>query len=233
MNRLGQLLQVLLLVPKADNAIGIEGSGELYPWVERHRYYFTSVSSKMKDVLSGSCLHNLQVVNDSTIQLPNVNESVYVASFPPSDEIVKWWRNLERPMQMRVDPNLCDAVLTKRIPIFNNTGCQLQGYMNPSAPRCQNKYLKYICDKSRMPIDDPTSNRFILPESDHATTDLPPYPWLLSVRNSFVSMCGHISSGCGLMHTTSNCMGIMLSYQANLFFEKCRTTLLENVSTIQ
>jgi hypothetical protein len=226
----GLLPLVTLFLFSRNVYASTESSTETYPWNERHRYYFSSLVTKMTDTLSEGCRRTLNVLNDGVILLPSSSTILNVASMPPHIEIVNWWRALQKPQQMRVDPNLCDAVLTKKLPIFNNTGCQLRGYMNPSAPRCQNKYLKYVCDQSRIPIDDSRRNSFVLPESDHSTAELPPQPYLLTAKDSFVSMCGHISSYCGLVHTTSNCMGITSKYDADLFHKKCSPSLSENVS---
>ena len=214
-----------------DLATIVDSNAKDYPWTERQRYYFPTVEDKMKEILSDKCLTKLTVLPDGVILLPPSNATLNVASMPVKKEIVEWWRSMAKPSQMRVDPNLCDAVLTKRVPIFNNTGCQLQGYMHPSAPRCQTKYLKYVCDQSRIPIDIPASNSFVIPESDHSTADLPPQPWLLTARNSFVSMCGSISTACGLVHTTSNCMGTSSKYQATKFISKCPSSLMNEVRT--
>jgi hypothetical protein len=133
---------------------------------------------------------------------------------------------LSRPQQMRVEPYLCDAVYEKRRPIFFNKGCQLPHYMNPSAPRCQTKYLKWICEQAQRNITDSsistTGSAFVLPESDHQTSFIPPIPWLLSARNALVSKCGTIVTACGYVHTTANCMATGNSYAAKKFNDSCR-----------
>jgi len=162
---------------------------------------------------------------DSTILVPQDASMIHVSSFPVSKAVTSWWKDIPRPVQMRVEPYLCDVVLTKRIPIWNNTGCQLAAYMNPSAPRCQTKYLKWICDSARMPITETRPNRFVLPESDHSKTEMPPQPWLLTARDAFVSMCGHIVTQGGLVHTTANCMATGYRNQALLFQKRCPISL--------
>lgn len=214
----------------AGSSLGIDA--EPYDWNKRNHYYFRSLKSKMDGVLSENCLSALNLLEDGVIRLPNSSRTINVASMPVDDQILRWWKNIEQPKQMRVDPNLCDAVMKKRRPIFTNKGCLLAGYMSPSAPRCQNKYLKYICDESRIAINDPVRNGFVLPESNHFNSELPPQPWLLTARNSFVSMCGHISSDCGLIRTTANCMGIGFQRQADLFHSRCPTSLVNNVSIL-
>ena len=93
--------------------------------------------------------------------------------------------------------------------------------MHPSAPRCQTRYLKWICDHSRMDITEEKGNGFILPESDHSRTEKPPQPYLVKIRNASVSMCGDISMSCGYLHTTANCMATGYRWQAQQFHKKC------------
>ena len=212
-------------------SVSLDSDAERYPWTQKLIYYYPSVDEKMKDILSPDCSRKLSILKDGLIQLPSSNATINVASMPVKNEIMEWWKSIQRPNQMRVDPNLCDSVYTKRKPIFNGTGCQLQGYMHPSAPRCQNKYLKYVCDQSQIPIDESNGNAFVLPESDHRKTLLPPQPWLLTARNSFVSMCGTISTDCGLIHTLSNCQGTSLKHRGSLFLKKCASAQMNNVRT--
>ena len=114
----------------------------------------------------------------------------------------------------------------KKQPIFTNTGCQLEGYMNPSSPRCQTQYLKWACYNSAQAINDTTITSFIIPESDHSNAELPPQPWILTARNAFVSVCGYISSKCGLVHTTANCKAIAHELAADSFHAKCPASLV-------
>ena len=207
----------------------VANSLEPYPWKERWKYYFPSLEKKMSETLVGTCETSWKRLGDGTIELPVDSSSISVASIPISKSIVMWWKQIPRPKQMRVEPNLCDIIYTRRIPIFNNSGCQLPVYMNPSAPRCQTKYLKWICDEARMPINISLANHFVLPEADHSQTELPPQPWIITARDSFVSMCGHVSTQCGLIRTTANCMATGYKTQAALFHKKCPTSLVEKV----
>ena len=122
----------------------------------------------------------------------------------------------------RVEPQLCDHPYTRKRPIFNNSGCQLPGYMHIGAPRCQVKYLKWICDHSRISFDDSRSNGFVIPESDHANSFVPPVPWLLMANDVLVSLCGDVVHACGLVHTQSNCMGLRQRYEAEQFQRGCK-----------
>jgi hypothetical protein len=182
-----------------------------YTWKSRENYYFPDLDKKVDQITLGKdCKARVLLRKDGIISLPKSVEDIHVSTFPVSKDVFDWWRQIPRPQQMRVDPYICDVVYTKKLPIFKNTGCQLAGYMSPSAPRCQTQYLKWICEQARVPIDDVTANHFVLPESDHtANIHLPPpQPWLLTARNAIVSMCGQISMPCGkkmgLLRTVPN-----------------------------
>ncbi len=176
-----------------------------YTWNKRANYYFTNVTEKIKQIsLLNSCISCFKVQHHNTITVPATLSDVYIAEFPISKDIFDWWANIPKPRQMRVDPYICDVVYTKRLPIFNNTGCQLPGYMSPSAPRCQTKYLKWICEQARLPIEEVQPNHFSIPEADHRNNMAapPPQPWLVTARNAIVSLCGQVSLPCGNIYFT-------------------------------
>jgi len=178
---------------------GLTESGP-YTWNKRDNYYFASLEDKIKQIsFQNACTNSFKRQPNSTINIPISVDDVYIAEFPVSAELFSWWIDIPKPKQMRVDPYICDVVYTKRLPIFNNTGCQLPGYMSPSAPRCQTKYLRWICEQSRLSIDDTSTNHFTIPEADHKSNAAhpPPQPWLLTAKNAIVSMCGQISLPCG------------------------------------
>lgn len=137
----------------------------LYPWKNKNSYYFPNIELKLNEILHGNCINTYKILTNNKIELPNDSSYLNIASFPISKSIFDWWLKIPKPIQMRNDPFLCDVVYTKKKPIFNNSGCQLPHYMNPSAPRCQTKYLKWICDNARLKIDEVLPNYFILPES--------------------------------------------------------------------
>jgi hypothetical protein len=171
-----------------------------YTWKARDQYYFPTLSSKVSTIsLQGQCKPAVKLVDDQSTALPANDSDLLISTFPITKDIFQWWHRIPRPKQMRVDPYICDVVYTKKLPIFKNTGCQLAGYMSPSAPRCQTQYLKWICDSARIPINSSIANGFALPESDHHSNidNPPPQPWLLTARNATVSMCGQILSTCG------------------------------------
>ncbi len=167
----------------------------------------------------------MQFLPNST--LPNYSASgklknfLSISTFPPNQQLAEWWLSIPKPRQMRVEPLLCDHPYTRKRPIFNSSGCQLPGYMHPAAPRCQVKYLKWICDRARMPIDSTRGNGFVIPESHHAKALIPPQPWLITINNALVSMCGDIVSTCGIIHTKSNCMGMRQQQEAKYFRRFC------------
>jgi hypothetical protein len=210
--------------------LGTPADENAFMWKDRWRYYFPSVETKMAEILSPGCYRKINRTNNWMIEIPNDDDVLNIASTPIKKDVVAWWRDISRPNQMRVDPNLCDLVYTKSKPIFNGTGCQVPAIMNPFAPRCQTKYLKRICDSARKSIEDKVPNNFVLPESDHKTIDMPPQPWILTARNALVSMCGQISSKCGLVHTTANCMATGQKSLSLKFVEKCNLNSLLNVS---
>lgn len=102
--------------------------------------------------------------------------------------------------------------------------------MHPSAPRCQTQYLKSICQQASLLIDNHQPNGFILPESNHATTYLPPQPWLVTTKDTFVSMCGQISLSCGMIHTNTNCRALAYEMHALTFQRYCPLSLRTTVT---
>lgn len=129
--------------------------------------------------------------------------------------------HLQNFVQMRVEPSLCDSAVRHKNPIFNKTTCQLSYIMNPSSPRCQISYLRWICDRARMPIADSRPNHFTLPEADHFNAYLPPVPYLATARDAFVSLCGQVVTRCGLLHTTANCQAPGYKDHALNFRQMC------------
>lgn len=215
----------LLSTSKSENS-------ESYPWKSKSKYYYSTTDEKLQEILNGNCMGVVRTLKDNEIRVPLDSNQLYVSSFPSSKDIVEWWKAMPKPKQMRVEPFLCEDVYNKKLPIFNNKGCQLPAYMSPSAPRCQTQYLKKICDQSQLNITDTVANHFVLPESDHATTFLPPVPYLLTARNSFVSMCGQISGPCGFVHTNANCMATGYKSQAMQFQSSCPLRLLQQNSSV-
>lgn len=182
----------------------LDAEDQPFSWLRQEDYYFKKLDAKFRLMdIEGSCSNALSI--RKKLEVPPKGE-VYMSSIQVNDSLVQWWHSIPPPKQHRVDPLLCEAPYQRKKPIFDNDGCFMRLYMSKSAPRCQSKYLKYICDKSQMNIEDSTPNGFFIPEANHKNTFMPPTPWILTVRDSFVTACGQISSQCGPIHTTTNCM---------------------------
>jgi hypothetical protein len=170
---------LLIELSLSNRLLSIKDNSLLYPWKNKNSYYFPTIESKLNEILHGNCINSYKIIPNGVIESPNDNSYLNIANFPVPKSIFEWWLKIPKPTQMRNEPFLCDVVYTKKKPIFNNSGCQLPHYMNPSAPRCQTKYLKWICDNARLEVDVDKPNYFILPESNHKTSFIPPQPWLL------------------------------------------------------
>lgn len=168
-----------------------------YVWKNKSKYYFSTIEEKMEEILLNNCSQNYQRLKDGVMETPKTSEILHISVIPVASDILDFWKSIPKPTQMRVEPFLCENVYAKKLPIFNNTGCQLPTYMSPSAPRCQTQYLRWICEQSQLDITNTKPNHFVLPEAGHSTTFLPPQPWILMAKDSFVSMCGQISGPCG------------------------------------
>lgn len=221
------IILLLLLILKVFTLK--DDTNDQFIWHQKEKYYFPSIDIKMKVILEERCYDSLEIQKDNTILIPKDKDSIYVSNFPPIEQIVTFWKSMKKPIQMRVEPFLCDTGYSKKHPIFNNPTCQLPGYMSPSAPRCQTKYLKWICDNARMDINVTKPNYFIIPEADHAYTFSPPVPWLLTAKNAYVSMCGSIHASCGLIHTNANCKGTAFLVMGQAFKNKCSYSKLNTV----
>lgn len=241
-------------VQSSNNFIGDEYyknllHGNRFQWKDIAHYYYPTLQHKLEAILYQDCKKSYVILPvNSSIITPSDRDKIYVIPFPPHERLETFWRNIPKPAQMRVDPYLCEAVNIKKRPIFNNTGCQLPHYMSSGAPRCQTSFLKWICDQSSMPINQSIANGFVLPEADHLTWINPPQPWLLSVRESLVTMCGQIVTKCGtlirliigsiqlchgfvgLIHTNANCMATGQRSLSQLFQKRCSLDKFTKVS---
>lgn len=204
-----------------------------YEWKLRDTYYYNDIAMKMKLlIIWGNCTSFFYRLSDNTIKIPKDVGSIYISSFPSNESLFLWWKSIPKPIQHRVDPYICDMAYRKRLAIFNNTKCQLPTYMNPSAPRCQTKYLEWICNQSKLDIYNTKPNYFIIPESNHNIIyNIPPQPWLLTTKQTFVSMCGQILLSCGVIHTNTNCRSIAYQTQAKSFQKYCPLSLLSSHKT--
>jgi hypothetical protein len=222
---------LLVLVPLLGHYYVASDSTSIVDWTDRERYYYPDLRVKLSELLMGQqeCIEKAVIGGDNDDRVPSSGDITKISSFPVekrSPGLLEWWKSMEPPKQIRVEPFLCEDVNSKRHPIWKSMGCQLKHYMNPSAPRCQTKYLKYICDNSQLDVDIERGNGFILPESNHAKTEKPPQPYLVTTRNAIVSMCGDLSMPCGYLHTTANCMATGFRWQAQQFHKKCPQSIL-------
>jgi hypothetical protein len=127
------IINILLLITPVIT-YGVEVEQE-YVWRSRSEYYYQSIQEKMKFVLPSTCMSVLKTLKNGTIEVPSSDNTLNVASMPVNQELLEWWKSIPRPKQMRVDPFLCEAVMIKKRPIFDNVGCQIKGWMNPGSPR--------------------------------------------------------------------------------------------------
>lgn len=211
------------------------GNFSNYTWLTKWKYYYPSIEMKLRGIVSNECLHSYKLSSLKEVESAENNSAILAISIPVSNHIFNWWYNISRPSQMRVEPFLCDEPYTKKKPYFNNKGCENPaGYMSQSAPRCQIGYLKWICDQSRTDIEEVHGRGFVLPESDHKNSDfIPPNPFLLSVSNSYVMMCGQVYSACGLIATTTNCMAERhISQMKRKFMKGCTHSLIQENSSL-
>lgn len=207
-----------------------------YTWLAKWKYYYPSLELKMVEILSNKCLDSLKISELKDVESAKNNTTILAATIHVSNHIFLWWRNISRPKQMRVEPFLCDEPYMKKKPYFNNKGCENPaGYMSQSGPRCQIGYLKWICDQSRMEIDISSGNGFVLPESDHKQSDfIPPQPFLISVSNAYVMMCGQVYTQCGIIAMTTNCMAEKhISQMKRKFTKGCTHDLVKDNSSLQ
>jgi hypothetical protein len=209
---------------------GTSTSAQPYEWREKEKYYYPTVQQKSVDIVNGNCTYTLMRGDPDRIKFNNaLNSDLLIYEFPIDNELLTLWQSMQSPVQMRIDPLLCDIVYTKKNPIFNNTGCQLPDYMSGSAPRCQTSYLKWICQQSKLDIHSQLGNNFALPESAHSSTEIPPTPYLVVANDSYVTLCGQIVSRCGMVHTTANCKSKGYKSQGILFQKKCNMDIKSKV----
>jgi len=172
----------------------------------------------------------IKMLPSGQFEIPSTDSELFVTPMPVNNRILSWWKAIRRPKLMRVDPNLCDAIVFEKHPIFNKPGCT-HFHLHPGAPRCQNDYMKWACYNSARAISDHvTTTFFVLPESDHLTTQLPPEPYIITARNAFISMCGEISSKCGLVRNTADCGAEQRKSAASSFYENCPISLMTQVN---
>lgn len=181
------------------------GGASLWPRLED--YYYTNLTLQLQTLdADGRCLPHMRLA-DPPLRAPS-DPGLLLVFRPEVDQQLRlWWLNMPAPRQHRVHPDLCAAAyLKKKRAIFDHAGCFIPVYMSPAAPRCQNAYLKRLCEGASQGPDDSSPRAFFIPEAHHLSAPLPPDPWLIAARDAFVTACGQVSASCGSLHTTANCM---------------------------
>lgn len=202
------------------------------PWRAKTKYYYEDLRLKVNEMVQPSCRASIRFAAVDQVAIPHDDSVVSVTPLTIDDTTMRWWRSFDRPVQMRVDPLLCKAVYLKKTPIFDQPSCQLKTYMHPSAPRCQTKYLKWLCETTQLDINDDRPNYAIMPEAHHNRTFLPPQPYILTIRNAYVMMCGQVIANCGAIRTTANCQSNGQVMFMGPFQQACSMQQLSSVRTI-
>jgi hypothetical protein len=174
-------------------------------WPTRSKYYANSLETTLSGILelNGGCTTSTKILPVGEIRVPQADDELYIAEIPVKKEIYDFWKGMGSA-QVRADPAVCQP-LPGKVPFLNHSGCRIFGYMNKHAPRCQQSYLREICDSSSLSIYDRALPHYVPLESDHAHLTPPPQPWLLTARNALVSRCGVISYRCGYAHSSVSC----------------------------
>ena len=182
-------------------------------WPTRSTYYSSSLDTTLSGILelNHACTTTAKVLPVGEIRVPQSDDELFITEIPVRKEIYDFWKAMGSS-QVRADPAVCQP-LPGKVPFLNHSGCRLYGYMNKHAPRCQQSYLREICDSSSLSIYESASPHYVPLESDHAHLPPPPQPWLLTARNALVSRCGVISYRCGYAHSSVSC-----------FFDSARRT---------
>jgi hypothetical protein len=174
-------------------------------WPLRSKYYEPNLEATLTGILelNPSCRASAKVLPPGDIRVPQSDDEIYITEISVKKEIYDFWSQMGRA-QARADMKVCHPPAGK-VPFLNHTGCRHSGYMHPHAPRCQQDYLREICDSSSRPIFERSAAQYVPAEADHSNVAPPPQPWLLTARNAMVSRCGVISYSCGFAHSSASC----------------------------
>jgi hypothetical protein len=215
-------------------AFGGENADSPYPWRDQDRYYFNHFKTKMADIMSPKCFESMtNTVKDKHDDISLLDEvktgsEIHGIDLEPESKFRQWWAKFKSPRQMRTDPLFCDRPAKLIRPIFAANGCQLPGNMHRAAPRCQPKYLKWACDKSRAEYNQTRTPGFVLPESNHlGSKSIPPRPYLVVAKKALVTSCGRIVKECGLVAQDTGCASQRLKKIAGMFAKRCDLHTLE------
>jgi hypothetical protein len=174
-------------------------------WPLRSKYYEPDLETTLAGILelNPACKASATVLPPGDIRVPPSGHEIFITEISVKKEIYEFWRQMERA-QARADLTVCNPPADK-VPFLNHTGCRHFGYQHRHAPRCQQDYLREICESSSRPIFEKSVPQFVPAEADHSHVASPPQPWLLTARNALVSRCGVISYGCGFAHSSASC----------------------------
>ncbi len=100
-----------------------------YPIKTLTSYYFNDIKSKIIDTLPPTCGHLVKYHKVDSF-LDNQSEfnqysHIHIITVPPDPKLIKFWRSIEVPLDMRLDPELCSAPFRRKNPIFKKNGCQV------------------------------------------------------------------------------------------------------------
>jgi hypothetical protein len=156
-----------------------------FTWKRVEDYYFPLLDHKMQLILDEGCYNTYKETTMNTITIPISDSEIFASTFSTVvEELRPWWSKMRPASQLRVEPALCNSAKSKKKPIFYQNGCNLPHYMHPSAPRCQNSYLHWLCENAAMNITSTLRNGFIMPEANHSSAIVPPFPFLLTAKRS-------------------------------------------------
>ena len=106
-------------------------------WRNREDYYYLDIKEKVKAIMPGRCSKNSCVKSSTSIYgecsdsvnfkiispdslmdkgsetmnviNDNISKEFTIIEYPPSAKMIKYWLNIRKPKQMRLDKKLCEA----------------------------------------------------------------------------------------------------------------------------
>jgi hypothetical protein len=96
-----------------------------FVWKSKRTYYFSSLKEKIDQTFLDECIQHVRIIDKHTISVPTDPREIFISTFPPPADLIAFWRNIDRPLQMRQEPQLCESPYKRKKPIFLTDGCQL------------------------------------------------------------------------------------------------------------